>query len=643
MHATIRIAQAQMMILPRILSLLTLIATVPYALADDDGETTTNDDIIENEEEELEPATAVLFPPFAVTIGFLVFYVLSRYMKALPYTVTMFFMGTLMGIAVAVGDSSNQIHQTILQWININSEVLLLVFLPGLVFKDAFGQNVHLFAYAFWQIFVFAFPIVLAGTVLTALIGYYVFPYGWSFNLSMTFGSILAATDPVAVAALLDEVGAPPRLKVHVGGESLLDDGSAIVFFTIFSARYFFELGYPGLGEEVDLAKGIGLFCRKALGGFAAGLLFGVFLLIVLFMLDRKFNREENVVQVTTVLGMTYLCYYVSDYIWETSGVIATLTAGLLVKLMGHAMVNDPKLLEDFLALVEHLLNTILFTLGGVVWGAVIADGEKQGVWKAREWGYLILLFVLLTAIRAVQFTVAYPITVRIGLKTNWKETLFQIYGGLRGAVGIALAISLDNTVAQVTGGLNETPEEIHTQTVFAMVGGIAFMSLMINATTAGPLLRKLGLAASTETRQRIVHAYEMRFVAVSVKHMVRLLTQEQYQCVNFALVKHHIPYLADLTKTQLSKAVEADKDTTPTNEYNPPYLKRILPYLEDNKDEAPEEAAIDEAPDTAVGDTAGDSIEARAEQHHVRNRKKLFSVTNACPSMYGGGSLSAQ
>lgn len=65
-----------------------------------------------------------------------------------------------------------------------------------------------------------AFPMVLAGTTLTALVAYFIVPYGWSFNLAMAFGSILAATDPVAVSALLNEVGAPPRLKMHISGES---------------------------------------------------------------------------------------------------------------------------------------------------------------------------------------------------------------------------------------------------------------------------------------------------------------------------------------------------------------------------------------------------------------------------------------
>ena len=79
---------------------------------------------------------------------------------------------------------------------------------------------------------IMAFPMVLAGTTLMALVGYYVLPYDWSWAFSMTAGAILSATDPVAVSALLNEVGAPPRLRIHVSGESLLNDGSAIGTFS---------------------------------------------------------------------------------------------------------------------------------------------------------------------------------------------------------------------------------------------------------------------------------------------------------------------------------------------------------------------------------------------------------------------------
>ena len=120
----------------------------------------------------------------------------------------MFLIGTLIGIGVQLrtGETNNQLNESVRLWVGINAEVLLLVFLPGLIFRDAMGQNAHLFALALGQCLIFAFPLVLAGTSLTALIAFYIFPYGWSFNLAMTFGSILSATDPVAVAALLEQV-----------------------------------------------------------------------------------------------------------------------------------------------------------------------------------------------------------------------------------------------------------------------------------------------------------------------------------------------------------------------------------------------------------------------------------------------------
>lgn len=215
----------------------------------------------------------------------------------------MFLIGTAMGIAAELryNNVDNLLNQSIQLWSYINSTVLLLVFLPGLIFRDAYSLDVYIFVIALVQCLVFAFPMVLAGTSLTALVAYYIFPYGWSFNLAMTFGSILSATDPVAVAALLEQIGAPPRLKVHISGESLLNDGSAIVFFEIFSLRYLTELGIPGVGEEIDFAKGVGIFFRKALGSVATGIFFGVGLLVLLHILNRRFNREENVMQVLAV------------------------------------------------------------------------------------------------------------------------------------------------------------------------------------------------------------------------------------------------------------------------------------------------------------------------------------------------------
>ena len=87
---------------------------------------------------------------------------------------------------------------------------------------------------------------MLIGTALTALVGDYILPYGWNIWMGLTWGSILSATDPVAVSSLLKECGAPPRLKVLIAGESLFNDGSAIVFFTIFAQKWYTSLNVLG-------------------------------------------------------------------------------------------------------------------------------------------------------------------------------------------------------------------------------------------------------------------------------------------------------------------------------------------------------------------------------------------------------------
>lgn len=159
---------------------------------------------------------AVLFPFFVMALGVFVYYLMTRYFHAIPYTAIMFLIGTIMGVGASLSGNVDQLTTSMLLWSNIDGHVILLVFLPGLLFWDALDVNWRLFCLSISQLLTMAFPMVLAGASLTALVAYYIFPYDWSFMLCMTFGSILAATDPVAVSALLKEVGAPPRLKMHI-------------------------------------------------------------------------------------------------------------------------------------------------------------------------------------------------------------------------------------------------------------------------------------------------------------------------------------------------------------------------------------------------------------------------------------------
>jgi NhaP-type Na+/H+ or K+/H+ antiporter len=403
----------------------------------------------------------------------------------------------------------------------------------------------------------------------------------------MTFGSILSATDPVAVAALLEVTGAPVRLKMHIAGESLLNDGAAIVFFTIFSRLYLVELDMlPEFGEEIDWPRGITLFIRMAVGGVAVGILFGVMLLSALRLFTKNLNRHENVVEVASTITAAYLCYYTAEVVWGMSGVIATVTLGLMVSAGGRPLINDARLMEDFWTLVEHMLNTLLFVLGGLVWGTIIANtGDRTG-FTGKDWGYLVVLYIILTAIRFALFAISFPVISRIGLKSNWQEMVFQSFSGLRGAIGISLAIFLDNEVRHAVGGQEDSVFVLQSNKVFGFVGGIAFMTLLINATLAGPLLRKLGLADSSHQREQVVECIRGHWRDEAVQDLIGLLTQRRFRSVNFATVRHHVFMLKDLTKSELVEAVDTyHNNNKHLTDYRAPKLENILPYVE-NDDE---------------------------------------------------------
>lgn len=411
------------------------------------GEATASESAggLEGGDEEIEPAYAVLFPWFVQAVGIVVYFLLTRYLHFLPYTAVLFLVGTIMGVGAEQSGFHDQLTESIEIWTRINHEVIFLVFLPGLLFKDAFEINFHLFQASSGQLLIMAFPMVLAGTVLTACVGFYVFPYDWSFRLALTFGSILAATDPVAVSALLNEVGAPPRLKMHISGESLLNDGSAVVFYTLFSGLFLAELGIDGLGEELTFGEGVAIFCRMAIGGFTVGVAYALGLIYILYKLDRRLEHEETVLQVAATVTTAYLSFYTSEIVCKMSGVIAVVVCGILTKAFGSGLISDWGVMTSFWSLLEHLLNTLIFALAGVVFGTVVSSDDRN--WGASDWGYLILLYVLVTIIRFGLIFAFYPIISRIGLKSSWQEAVFSSWGGLRGAVGLALALGLDAEV----------------------------------------------------------------------------------------------------------------------------------------------------------------------------------------------------
>ena len=157
---------------------------------------------------------AVLFPFCFLALGALTMYLTSRYAPDVPYTVIMLCEGFLVDWWASLSNSCplNAMQDSLYQWSHIDGNLLLLVFLPALLFGDAMSMNAYQFFRAKWQCLLLAGPGVVFAALLTAVFSRWAMPYNWSFSLSMVQGAILASTDPVAIVAVLKSAGASETL-----------------------------------------------------------------------------------------------------------------------------------------------------------------------------------------------------------------------------------------------------------------------------------------------------------------------------------------------------------------------------------------------------------------------------------------------
>ena len=209
------------------------------------------------------------------------------------------------------------------------------------------------------------------------------------------------------------------------------------------------------------------------------------------------------------------------------------------------------------------------------------------GDWAAF-FGWLFIIYLFAIVIRFFLVFTFYPLTSRIGIGQSWREAFFMSYGGLRGAVGIALALSIYEEVIEVTGQEGypeEKKREFDDQAslVFMLAGGIAFLTLVLNGPTAGPLLKKLGLVTPTHSRDMLVLNYEKHMKQNTLVEYLRILSDRRFgDSVDYAVIRRNVPPLRDVTQKQLCGALATLKKKHPDCR---PNLKNFLPYLVDKKE----------------------------------------------------------
>jgi len=206
----------------------------------------------------------------ALTLGILARAYLSSVVR-LPYTCLVLLFGLAYGFIIytEVGITGPDLFSTSSDlWINLSPEAILTVILPILIFGSSFSSDLHLFLQQLSPVLTLAGPAVLVNTALLGLTAKFILPYGWDWTTSFMVGSMLSATDPVAVVAILKTLGVAESLSILIEGESLLNDGVAIVLYSIFNRLVLNE-------ESFSAVKTMEAAVVLCLGGPAIGIIVG--------------------------------------------------------------------------------------------------------------------------------------------------------------------------------------------------------------------------------------------------------------------------------------------------------------------------------------------------------------------------------
>ncbi len=389
-----------------------------------------------------------------------------------PFTVAMLLVGGFLGWGLGHwSPGAHGISEVLGRGAGISPHLIIFVFLPALVFESAFAIDTHAVRKNIGAILVLAAPALVIATLLTAfsMVGITGSSWRWSLSAALVFGALISATDPVAVVAILREVGAPKRLGVLIEGESLFNDGTAIVVFSVLLAVL------QGSAADTGVTGSAIAFLRVAGGGIAVGLVFG---LIATGWVSRTF--DDPMVEISLTLILAYAAMIVAEGVLHVSGVLAVVTAGMFMSGPGRYRISPEVrgFLHEFWELLAYLANALIFFLVGAIISTQLGE---------MGWRTLAIILAAFGAIVAVRFFVVFvslPVVNRLGPPVTPRQATLMAWGGLRGAVSLALAlaVSQDPRIDRLLG-----------DQMLQVTAGVVLLTIVCNGMTTGLLLKWLG------------------------------------------------------------------------------------------------------------------------------------------------------
>jgi CPA1 family monovalent cation:H+ antiporter len=384
----------------------------------------------------------------------------------LPYTVALVLTGLALG------------GMRLFPAPELTKNLLFAVFLPGLIFEAAFHIDSREFRENWITILSLAVPGVVASIALVALI---LTPLadalglapGFTWKHALVFGALISATDPVAVVGLFRNMGAPQRLTMLLDGESLLNDGTAIVFFTL---SLYLLTGSDVTANQLALQflsiVGVGAIIGTAIGTAAS-------------LLMRQI--DDPMIEITLTTIAAYGSFVTAETL-HASGVIATVAAGMLCGNYGArtGMSASTRVASTtFWEYVAFALNSIVFLLIGL---------EVQLSTLLVYWLPILVAYLVVTVGRGLVIVAGRALVGLSRERFPWRWTVVLTWGGLRGALPMVLALSLPASFA-------------YRELLVSMTFGVAVLSILVHGLTMPGLLTRLGIVSEPADRT----AYEIR------------------------------------------------------------------------------------------------------------------------------------
>ncbi|MCZ6852299.1 MAG: cation:proton antiporter [Gammaproteobacteria bacterium] len=383
---------------------------------------------------------------------------LSKKLK-LPFTV----MLVVAGIGISEWVKWNPLFLTSLVDFHISPDVIMFVFLPTLIFESSLHLDARQLRRNLLPVLTLAIPGLLISTAIIGTLVAFFTPI--DFAAALVLGAILSATDPVAVISLFKQLGAPKRLTILVEGESLFNDATAIV-----ASQILLAIAVAGYVSTQTIVSGVGDFAFVFFGGAIVGWGLAV---VTGYVLGRV--EGDPLIEISLTTFLAYFSFLLAEHGLHVSGVMATVAAALTIGGWGRAKISHSvsEYLENFWEYLAYVANALIFLLVGL---------QINLVAVAQSWRMLIwVIFAMLLARAVVVFTLV-PLAGRLpGADViNRKYQTVMYWGGLRGAIALAIALSLG--------------EFRWADTFVVLVIGAVLFTLIVPGLTIEKLIKTLGL-----------------------------------------------------------------------------------------------------------------------------------------------------